>query len=180
MIIKSGLIQGVRFSPSPFFNQRPDNCPISLIVIHNISLPPEQFSNHYIEDLFLGKLDPNAHEYFKQIYKLEVSAHVVIYRDGNIVQYVNFNDRAWHAGVSVFNGKEKCNDFSIGIELEGSDNIPFTDEQYKSLIQLVKALKKEYKTITDICGHSTISPGRKTDPGPYFQWDRLTNGVENV
>ena len=143
------------------------------MVIHYISLPPEQFGEHFIDDFFQGKLDPNLHPYFQEIKDLRVSAHCLINRQGEITQYVNFNDMAWHAGLSNFEGREKCNEFSIGIELEGSNNQPFTQAQYESLVVLTQAIQTAYPAITDerITGHQHISPGRKQDPGQYFAWD---------
>lgn len=145
---------------------------ISLLVVHNISLPPAKFGGCYITDLFLGKLDANADPYFKEIAHLKVSAHCLIRRNGQIIQYVSFNNKAWHAGVSAFDGREQCNDFSIGIELEGTDDIPYTDKQYQLLALLVKKLQASYPLIShnNIVGHCDIAPGRKTDPGPSFNW----------
>jgi AmpD protein len=148
------------------------NKDISMIVIHNISLPPNNFNNDYIEHFFLNKLDIDAHPYFKTIANLKVSAHLLIKRDGSILQFVSFDKRAWHAGKSSFNGKNNCNDFSIGIELEGSDNIPYEIHQYKSLNKVIKLLKSKY-VINDIVGHSDISPDRKTDPGKCFEWQKI-------
>lgn len=171
--IVDGWLQSTEHCHSPHFDQRELCAPeqISLLVIHNISLPAGQFGLPYISDLFLGRLDPQAHASFAEIYQLRVSAHCLIRRDGHIIQYVSFNDRAWHAGVSCFNGKEKCNDFSIGIELEGCDDIPYTEAQYQQLSVLTQRLKLHYPKIADnIVGHSDIAPGRKTDPGPAFDW----------
>ena len=159
--------------PSPHFDQRESYTPneIDLLVIHNISLPAKQFGGPYITDLFLGQLDPSAHKSFEEIYQLSVSAHCLIRRDGKIIQYVSFNDRAWHAGVSSYKARKKCNDFSIGIEVEGADDIPYTEEQYQCLSQLTILLKKHYPfIINNIIGHSDIAPGRKTDPGEAFDW----------
>ncbi|MFC0309371.1 1,6-anhydro-N-acetylmuramyl-L-alanine amidase AmpD [Gallibacterium trehalosifermentans] len=171
--IKQGVIQNVAQIPSPHFDQRPDPQEISLLVIHYISLPPEQFCGNYIDDFFQGKLDPTIHPYFAEIYQQRVSAHCLIRRNGEIKQYVNLNDRAWHAGLSQFQGREKCNDFSIGIELEGSNEQPFTPLQYQVLIELTKSIMQSYPLITleRIVGHCDISPGRKIDPGQYFDWD---------
>ena len=168
-----GWLTDTQRHPSPNFDQRPENTGIDLLVIHNISLPPEQFEGNWILDFFSNQLDPSAHPYFASIADLTVSAHALIRRNGEIIQLVSFNDRAWHAGASCFEGRERCNDFSIGIELEGSDNQPFEEPQYKALATLSQALLKHYpglskKTIT---GHSDIAPGRKTDPGPFFDWD---------
>lgn len=175
MTIKQGWLEQAEKCISPHYDQREhcDSAEISLLVIHNISLPEKQFGGQYISDLFLGKLDPKAHPSFEEIYQLRVSAHCLIRRDGQIIQYVSFNDRAWHAGVSSYQGKEKCNDFSIGIELEGADDIPYTDEQYQQLSQLTLSLITAYPLITDnITGHSDIAPGRKTDPGDAFDWQK--------
>ncbi|OOS01723.1 N-acetylmuramoyl-L-alanine amidase [Canicola haemoglobinophilus] len=165
---------------SPHFDQRPDKSDISLLVIHYISLPPEQFGGSYIDDFFQGKLDPYAHPYFSTIADVRVSAHCLITREGVITQYVNFNDRAWHAGLSSFEGREKCNDFSIGIELEGSNEQPFTDEQYVALKQLTQQIMLAYPMITKerIVGHCHISPGRKIDPGQYFDWQRYLSDLD--
>ncbi|WOH35807.1 1,6-anhydro-N-acetylmuramyl-L-alanine amidase AmpD [Thalassotalea fonticola] len=154
---------------------------ISLLVIHNISLPPGKFGSNHISDFFLGKLNPDDDEYFQSIYQIRVSAHCLIRRDGAVVQYVPFNKRAWHAGVSCFNERDKCNDFSIGIEMEGTDELPYTDEQYDSLQQLTTAITKKYPAINSdrITGHCDIAPGRKTDPGESFDWLKYKNGLKN-
>ena len=175
MNIKNGWLEQAEKCISPHYDQREhcDNSEISLLVIHNISLPAKQFGGQYISDLFLGQLDPKAHPSFEEIYQLRVSAHCLIRRDGQIIQYVSFNDRAWHAGVSSYQGQEKCNDFSIGIELEGADDIPYTDEQYQQLSQLSLSLLSVYPLIAgNITGHSDIAPGRKTDPGDAFNWQK--------
>ncbi|GLX77777.1 N-acetyl-anhydromuranmyl-L-alanine amidase [Thalassotalea insulae] len=168
-----GWLTEVTKCPSPHYDQR-EQCQkgqIDLLVIHNISLPAGKFGLPYITDLFLGQLDPAADPSFEDIYQLRVSAHCLIRRDGHIIQYVSFNDRAWHAGVSNYQGREKCNDFSIGIELEGSDDIPYTEEQYQQLSALTQALKYHYPKISDnIVGHCDIAPERKTDPGDAFNW----------
>lgn len=161
--------------PCSHFDDRPDARDISLLVVHNISLPPRQYHTPYIDDFFTGTLDCDAHPYFAKLKGVRVSAHCVIFRDGRIWQYVPFAKRAWHAGVSQFCGRDKCNDFSIGIELEGSDDDAFTDAQYVSLAALCKQLMLLYPAILPehLVGHSDIAPGRKTDPGPYFDWARL-------
>ncbi|MDF2529688.1 MAG: N-acetyl-anhydromuranmyl-L-alanine amidase [Gammaproteobacteria bacterium] len=171
-IDKQGWVEGIRHCPSPFFNKRPANCNIDLLVIHNISLPPGQFGGPEIEDFFQGKLDHSKHPYFETIKGMEVSAHFVIKRTGEMIQFVSVNDRAWHAGKSSFNGKENCNDYSIGIELEGADDIPFTEEQYRSLAGLTQSIMQTFAGINlqRITGHSDIAPSRKTDPGPCFDW----------
>ena len=159
--IRHGWLDTVRKVPSPHFDQRPDKQDISLLVIHYISLPPEEFGGGFIDDFFQGKLDPTQHPYFEEIYQIRVSAHCLIERDGRVTQYVNFNDRAWHAGISSFEGREKCNDFAIGIELEGSNEQPFTAAQYDALIALTQAIQAAYPNITKerIVGHCDISPG---------------------
>jgi len=176
LIIDQGVVQGVRFLPSPNFNERPET-EISLLVIHNISLPPGQFGCVSIEQLFTNQLDWDAHPYFQQIRGLEVSAHLLIDREGEITQFVPFDKRAWHAGVSCYDGRENCNDFSIGIELEGTDDLPYTQAQYNQLIRVSKALMETYPAITKerITGHQHIAPGRKTDPGHLFDWDFYLN-----
>lgn len=177
--IEQGWLKDCRQVPSPHFDKRPDLQDISLLVIHYISLPPEEFGGGYIDDFFQGKLNPNLHPYFAEISAIRVSAHCLIDRQGVITQYVNLNDRAWHAGVSNFKGREKCNDFAIGIELEGSNEQPFTEAQYQSLQQLTNLIMQAYPKITRdrIVGHADISPGRKIDPGQYFDWARYLNGL---
>ncbi|GAB6142176.1 1,6-anhydro-N-acetylmuramyl-L-alanine amidase AmpD [Methylosoma difficile] len=161
--------------PSPNFDERPVEEDISLIVVHCISLPPGEFGNHYINDLFCNQLDADAHPYFEGIYKLKVSAHLLIKRTGEIIQYVPFNQRAWHAGQSIYRGRERCNDFSIGIELEGTELVPYADEQYQVLSAVVAELLSSYPklSVQHITGHSDIAPGRKTDPGQSFDWTKL-------
>ncbi|KAE9538333.1 1,6-anhydro-N-acetylmuramyl-L-alanine amidase AmpD [Ursidibacter maritimus] len=170
--IDNGWLLGEKQVISPHFDPRPFNDDISLLVIHYISLPPDEFGGDFIDRFFQGKLDPTEHPYFEEIKDLKVSAHCLINRQGNITQYVNFNDMAWHAGASSFDGREKCNQFSIGIELEGSNNQPFTQEQYQTLAKLTKVIIKTYPKITPerIVGHCDIAPGRKIDPGQYFDW----------
>ena len=169
-----GWFTQARFCLSPHFNQRPLN-EVSLIVIHNISLPAGRFGLPYIDQLFQGRLDSSADPSFKELDGLEVSAHFLIRRDGELVQYVCCDDRAWHAGVSVFEGRSGCNDFAIGIELEGADDIAYTDIQYQCLAQLTDALIAAYPALTTerIVGHCDIAPGRKTDPGDSFDWLRF-------
>jgi N-acetyl-anhydromuramoyl-L-alanine amidase len=161
----------IRFVPSPNFDERPAGCEINLLVIHNISLPPDEFGGDGVFDLFTNQLDPEAHSYYRSICGLRVSAHFLIRRDGETIQFVLCEKRAWHAGESCWQGRSRCNDYSIGIELEGSDSVPFADVQYNALAALTRALQKQYP-ITDIAGHSDIAPGRKTDPGPCFDWGR--------
>ena len=141
-------------------------------MIHNLSLPPGEFGGPWIDDLFMGTLDPGAHPYFEEIAGLRVSAHYLIRRDGGLVEYVSPEKRAWHAGASSWKGRERCNDFSIGIELEGADDVPFAEPQYETLAELTRALRERYGPM-DIAGHSDVAPGRKTDPGPWFDWDRF-------
>lgn len=171
----SGLVAGVPFVPSPNLDERPAGEEISLVVVHGISLPPGEFGGPWVDDLFLNRLDPSLHPYFESIAGLRVSAHVFIRRDGSLVQYVPFRRRAWHAGESRFEGRERCNDFSVGVELEGADEVPYEEAQYRALAGLARALMRAYPAITArrIVGHSDISPGRKTDPGPAFEWARL-------
>jgi N-acetyl-anhydromuramoyl-L-alanine amidase len=157
--------------PSPHWDDRPADARISLIVIHNISLPPGEFGGRYIDDLFLGCLDTSAHPYFRELEGVRVSSHFLIRRDGEVVQFVPTDKRAWHAGVSSWRGQERCNDFSIGIELEGADDVPFSEHQYESLLRLTGSLEKRYGPL-ERAGHSDIAPGRKTDPGPWFEWER--------
>lgn len=169
-----GQLKGARQVPSPNFNQRPQQTEIQLVVIHNISLPPSQFGGGYIEQFFQNRLDWSAHPYFQTIEGMQVSAHLLILRSGEVLQCVNFNDRAWHAGRSSYLAKPECNDYSIGIELEGSDDLPFEAIQYQVLAEVVSALQQAYPKIQrHLAGHSDIAPGRKTDPGPYFDWSRF-------
>jgi AmpD protein len=167
--------------PSPNFDERTDISDISLIVIHCISLPPGEFATPYIGHLFCNRLDPDGHPYFKDICQLKVSAHLLIKRCGEIVQYVPFDKRAWHAGKSEYQGREHCNDFSIGIELEGTESIAYTDEQYRQLAAAIKILLQTYPTLSQqhITGHSHIAPGRKTDPGESFSWRRFFQMLED-
>ena len=169
--VVDGELKGAQHIPSPNFNQRPEGTDIQLVVIHNISLPPSQFGGGYIEDFFQNKLDWSVHPYFQTIEGMQVSAHLLILRSGKIIQFVNFKDRAWHAGRSSYLALKECNDYSIGIELEGSDDLPFEEEQYQTLVNVVATLQKAYPKIKQhIAGHSDIAPGRKTDPGPFFDW----------
>ncbi len=163
----------IHHTPSPNQNQRPDRLPVSLLVIHNISLPPGVFGGEAVEALFQNRLDPAAHPFFAEIANLRVSSHLFIRRDGTAQQFVALNRRAWHAGQSCFAGQPECNDYAIGIELEGTDDLPFTAAQYTRLIQLTRQIQASYPLITRqrIVGHSDIAPGRKTDPGPQFAWD---------
>lgn len=162
--------------PSPNFDARPIHSKICLLVIHSISLPPDEFGGHGVEQLFTNTLNPDEHPYYEQLRNLKVSSHFFIRRSGEIVQYVSCNHRAWHAGVSSWNERTRCNDFSIGIEMEGSDFVPFTDAQYRRLSYLTRRIKRTYP-ICDIVGHADIAPGRKTDPGPYFDWPRYLDSL---
>lgn len=170
----SGLIQGARFVSSPNCDSRPDGAPIDTLVIHSISLPPGKFGGPAIEQLFCNCLNPDEHSYYREIKDLKVSAHVLIRRNGELVQFVPLHQRAWHAGQSYCEGRTRINDFSIGIELEGADNLPFEEVQYESLVRFTNVLRRVYPAITPerIYGHCDIAPGRKTDPGPMFDWKR--------
>ena len=180
MTIKAGRLSAAAWLASPNSNVRPANTNIDTIVIHNISLPPNEFGRcgtdgiHYVKSLFTNQLDWEAHPYFQTIKGAEVSAHLFIERDGTITQFVNFNERAWHAGRSSYLGRPECNDYSIGIELEGSDFVSFSAAQYDTLAQVITAIYQAYpKTRRHLTGHSDIAPGRKTDPGDYFEWTKL-------
>ncbi|MDV6346797.1 1,6-anhydro-N-acetylmuramyl-L-alanine amidase AmpD [Nitrosomonas sp. Is35] len=172
----AGLLDSAQFIASPNCDERPAGTEISLLVIHNISLPPDEFGGDGVIELFTNQIDPQAHPYYQTLQGLKVSAHFFIRRDGTIIQFVPCMQRAWHAGVSQWQGRERCNDFSIGIELEGSDTTPFTDAQYTALAALTQCLCDHYP-VKDIAGHSDIAPGRKTDPGPCFDWRRYTADV---
>jgi AmpD protein len=167
-----GWIAAAEKIPSPNFDPRPTDEAISLIVIHAISLPPGQFGGDGIAALFCNRLDPNQHPYYQTISTLKVSSHFLLRRDGHLVQFVSCDQRAWHAGVSRWKGRERCNDFSLGIELEGCDDVDFEGVQYQALNRLLAVLRARYP-ITDIAGHSDIAPARKTDPGPCFDWGRI-------
>lgn len=170
-----GLLCGAEYIPSPNCDSRPAG-EIELLVVHNISLPPGVFSGDGVHSLFTNTLDADAHPYFREIAGLKVSSHFFVRRNGGIVQFVSCLKRAWHAGVSSWQGRERCNDFSIGIELEGSDDVPFTEAQYSALGELSVALRAAYP-IRGIAGHSDIAPQRKTDPGPHFDWKRYLVGL---
>ena len=172
MLLDEGWLAEARRVPSPHYDCRPDDENPSLLVVHNISLPPGEFGGPWIDALFTGTIDPNAHPYFAGIAHLRVSAHCLIRRDGEIVQYVPFDKRAWHAGVSCYQGRERCNDFSIGIELEGCDFEPFNAVQYETLLGLLSQLQAAYP-IKAVTGHQHIAPDRKTDPGHFFDWEYL-------
>lgn len=175
----SGWLADVTGVPSPNCDQRPAGEMPSLIVVHGISLPPGEYGGPWIDRLFTNTLPADAHEYFAGIADLRVSAHALVRRDGEIRQYVPFTARAWHAGESSYCGRACCNDFSIGIELEGTDDEPYAGPQYEQLGALVVALRRTYASLRDaeIVGHEHIAPGRKTDPGPAFDWDRLADAI---
>ena len=175
-ISADGLATAVPFVRSPNCDERPADLPIELLVIHAISLPPGEFGGSAIEQFFLNELDPAAHPYYSGIAALKVSAHFLVRRDGSLVQFVPCVLRAWHAGASTWRGRSRCNDFSIGVELEGSDDVAFENVQYDALANLTRALRAAYP-IVDVVGHSDIAPGRKTDPGPYFDWPRFRTSV---
>ena len=173
-IDEAACLTEARFVPSPNCDERPAGCEPELIVVHAISLPPGRFGGPSIGRLFCNRLDPDADEYFADIACLRVSAHLLIRRDGALTQYVPFDRRAWHAGESSYKGRAACNDFSVGIELEGDDHTRFNAVQYRRLAAVCKALQQRYPAIGDnIAGHSDIAPGRKTDPGPHFDWDEF-------
>lgn len=170
----NGLVDGIQFIPSPNQDNRPTNADICLLVIHNISLPPGEFGGKAIHQFFSNQLTPTDHPFFEEIKDLRVSAHLLIQRNGNMTQYVPFHKRAWHAGVSTFKNRTHCNDFSIGIEMEGTDFTPYEEIQYEKLAQVSSQLMNTYPAIThdNITGHCHIAPERKTDPGKHFDWDK--------
>ena len=174
-----GQLIGARQIASPNYNARPAHSEIELLVVHNISLPPSQFGGGYIEQFFQNKLDWSLHPYFKTIQGMQVSTHLLILRSGEVLQFVNFNQRAWHSGRSTYLGKKECNDYSIGIELEGSDDLPFQEIQYQVLAHVVTVLQATYpKLLQHVAGHSDIARGRKTDPGPYFDWLKIRRLIQ--
>jgi AmpD protein len=177
--IDDGWLRHVRRVVSPNCNERPSGCSIDLLVIHNISLPPGEFGGDHVERLFCNSLDCSAHPWFERLRGLEVSAHLLIDRNGAVTQFVPFQSRAWHAGASTFGTRSNCNDFSIGIELEGTDDVPYTDAQYRSLSAVSRCLMREFRGISigRIVGHADIAPGRKTDPGPSFDWTRYRKAL---
>ncbi|UZE94993.1 1,6-anhydro-N-acetylmuramyl-L-alanine amidase AmpD [Alkalimarinus alittae] len=170
--VLDGWLKGVRRVVSPNCNARPADAEINLLVIHNISLPPGRYGGDHIERFFTNRLDHSLHPFYKEIEGVEVSSHLLIKRTGEVVQFVPFSERAWHAGASTFQTQENCNDFSIGIELEGEDEVPYTDAQYEVLVKITRCLMREYPGIDmgRIVGHQDIAPGRKTDPGRAFDW----------
>nr|WP_246481111.1 1,6-anhydro-N-acetylmuramyl-L-alanine amidase AmpD [Motiliproteus sediminis] len=180
--IDEGVLAGAVYVPSPNCNDRPADGAVDLLVLHNISLPPGQFGSGCVTDFFTNTLDPARHPYFETIAGLQVSAHLLIERDGRVIQFVPFHRRAWHAGVSCWQGREQCNDYSIGIELEGTDDTPYTDAQYSQLVRVVHSLQQAYPALTAerIVGHSDIAAGRKTDPGTAFDWRRFRGELEAV
>jgi AmpD protein len=183
MRIEEGWLSAVQRVPSPNCDPRPPGASIDLLVIHSISLPPGEFGGPWVDRLFTNQLDPAVHPYFAEIAGLEVSSHLFIRRSGELVQYVPFDLRAWHAGASCWEGRERCNDYSIGIELEGSDELAFEEVQYRRLLEVTQLLMKQYPAITPtrVVGHCDIAPGRKSDPGPGFDWaryrDQLTRAL---
>ncbi len=176
----TGLAHGARQVPSPNFDERPDGILPDLIVVHGISLPPGEFGGPWIDALFTNSLDPATHAAFAGVADLKVSSHFLIRRDGELVQYVPLTKRAWHAGQSSHCGRERCNDFSVGIELEGADEVPYTPAQYEVLSRLIRALRRWAPSLgrAPIVGHSDIAPDRKTDPGPSFDWGKLARSIE--
>ena len=168
----AGCLSGADFIASPNCDERPSGMEVCLVVVHAISLPPGEFGGPGVEQLFTNRLDPAAHPYYADVHALRVSAHFFIRRDGRVIQFVPCDKRAWHAGVSSWQGRERCNDFSIGIELEGCDALPFDDAQYRRLADLIDALACRYP-VRGVVGHADVAPGRKTDPGPHFDWPRL-------
>jgi AmpD protein len=172
-MLEGGWLAHARRVASPNRDARPEGCAVDLLVVHNISLPPHRFGGSAVLDLFCNRLDLDAHPFYATwLREVRVSSHLYIRRDGELIQFVSCDERAWHAGQSQWRGRTRCNDFSIGIELEGSDLIPFRDTQYDCLAEVARTLKAHYP-ITDVVGHSDIAPGRKTDPGPFFDWERF-------
>lgn len=172
-----GWFSGVNRVPSPNFDRRPARTPVTLLVIHSISLPPGEFGGAGIRQLFTNRLDCSVHPYYSRLAGLRVSTHFLVRRDGSVHQFVGCGCRAWHAGVSQWQGRARCNDYSIGIEMEGCDDMPFEPSQYVALIRLTRCLKRYYP-ICQIVGHADIAPGRKTDPGPQFDWTRYLAQIE--
>jgi N-acetyl-anhydromuramoyl-L-alanine amidase len=180
--VNNGWLSGARRAVSPNCEPRPEGCEPDLLVIHNISLPPGEYGGECIEQFFCNCLDWDQHPFFEEIRDVRVSAHLLIRRDGELVQFVNFDQRAWHAGVSSFDQRDNCNDFSIGIELEGTDEDPYSAEQYTALVAATAALMKVYPGLAPerIAGHSDIAPERKTDPGPAFDWERYRGALKEA
>ncbi|HEX3397106.1 MAG TPA: 1,6-anhydro-N-acetylmuramyl-L-alanine amidase AmpD [Steroidobacteraceae bacterium] len=177
--LDSALMRSIRQVASPNYDARPDGVEAELIVVHGISLPPGEFGGPWIERLFMNTLPPDMHPYFAEIGELRVSSHLLVARDGELTQFVKFTDRAWHAGQSSYRGRAACNDFSIGVELEGLDTLAYEDAQYDTLAEVVAALCDAYPRLSPdrLVGHSDISPGRKTDPGPAFDWERARRRI---
>lgn len=171
--VGTGLLSGARLVPSPHQDFRPPGATLSLVVLHGISLPPGEFGGPWIDALFTGQLPAEQHPYFATVAGFKVSAHLCIARDGAVTQYVPFHRRAWHAGASAHRYRVACNDYSIGIELEGADEVPYTAAQYAQLAQVLLALRAAYPQLVDVAGHSDVAPGRKTDPGPAFDWQQV-------
>lgn len=180
--VPDGWIPSARYAPSDNCDARPTGTAVSLLVVHGISLPPGEFGGDAIERLFRNTLDCNEHPWFERLRDRRVSAHLLIRRDGELVQFVSLRDRAWHAGRSSFGGCAACNDYSVGIELEGTDDVPYTEAQYHRLIPLVRGIMQAFPGVTPerVAGHADIAPGRKTDPGPSFDWPRLRDGIERI
>ena len=178
----TALLMDTRYVPSPNCDARPNNEAPSLIVVHGISLPAGEFGGPYIEELFTNHLQATEHPAFADLAELKVSAHLLIRRDGEVIQFVPFDRRAWHAGASEYQGRARCNDFSIGIELEGTDNLAYEAEQYQALAQVIACLLRNYPSLQrqHIIGHSDIAPGRKTDPGPAFDWPKLSHVLNGI
>lgn len=179
MIDESGWCPKAQRLLSPNHDERPPDVAVDLLVVHNVSLPPGEFNGPWIADLFLNRLDCDAHPYFRQLRDLKVSAHFLVRRDGSLIQFVPTRARAWHAGASHHCGRERCNDFSVGVELEGSDFVPFTDHQYSSLSKLSFALCQRHP-IRSVVGHEHVAPTRKTDPGPFFDWPNFRRGLDGL
>jgi len=178
----AGLIEPARRCASPNQDARPDGSRPELLIVHGISLPPGEFGGPQVEQLFTNTLDWDSHPYFGEIRGMEVSAHLLIKRDGEVIQFVPFTQRAWHAGASTFRGRSCCNDYSIGIELEGTDEVAYEDRQYETLIGVSRVLIQAYPELSarEMAAHSDIAPGRKTDPGPAFDWLRLYDGLSHA
>lgn len=177
--LRRGILRGARYVASPNCDARPAGTAVTLLVLHAISLPPGRYGGDAIERLFTNRLDPQAHPYFREISSLRVSAHFLVRRDGRLVQFVPLGKRAWHAGVSGWRARERCNDFSIGVELEGAEAAPFAPAQYLRLQKLIQALRTELP-LRDIAAHSDVAPGRKTDPGARFDWRRLLASLSRI
>jgi len=179
--IETGILDTARYVPSPNCNARPAGTDLALIIVHAISLPPGEFGGPWIDRLFTNDLPADAHDYFREIRSLQVSCHLLIRRDGELVQYVPFHARAWHAGESEYEGRKGCNDFAVGIELEGCDEEPYEKAQYELLVHVVRTLIAAYPSLSPehIVGHCDVAPGRKTDPGPAFDWKRFRSLLES-